>query len=78
MVVRVDNKIVVEIVPDYALPVEKYYSAEFCSQCVDAPDGVEQGWIYNPDSGSFSEPEPEPEPEATDTEVLNALLGVSE
>lgn len=24
------------------------------------------------------EPEPEPEPQATDTEVLNALLGVSE
>ena len=28
--------------------------------------------------GEVPEPEPEPEPEATDTEVLNALLGVSE
>ena len=28
--------------------------------------------------GEIPEPEPEPEPEATDTEVLNALLGVSE
>ena len=78
MVVRVVNNIVVEIVPDYALPVEKFYSAEFCSQCVDAPDDVEQRWIYNPDSGSFSAPEPEPEPEPTDTDILNALLGVSE
>ena len=28
-------------------------------------------------AGIVPEPEPEPEPEATDTEVLNALLGVS-
>lgn len=28
--------------------------------------------------GEIPEPEPEPEPEPTDTEVLNALLGVSE
>ena len=29
-------------------------------------------------AGIVPEPEPEPEPEATDTEVLNALLGVTE
>ena len=29
-------------------------------------------------AGVVPEPEPEPEPEPTDTEVLNALLGVSE
>lgn len=84
--VRIVNGAVREIIPDYALPVEKFYSAAFCAQCVEAPDEVEQHWTYDPDSGTFSPPtdlEPgEPtdlEPsEPTDTEVLNTLLGVSE
>lgn len=76
--VRIVNGAVREIIPDYALPVEKFYSAAFCAQCVEAPDEVEQHWTYDPDSGTFSPPaEPEPS-EPTDTEVLNTLLGVSE
>lgn len=35
-------------------------------------EGARIGDTYSPP------PEPEPEPQATDTEVLNALLGVSE
>lgn len=61
--VRIVNGAVREIIPDYALPVEKFYSAAFCAQCVEAPDEVEQHWTYDPDSGTFSPPaEPEPEP----------------
>ena len=41
-------------------------------------DEVDQGWIQAVSQGTIPEPEPEPEPEPTDTEVLNALLGVSE
>lgn len=43
-----------EIIPDYALPVEKWYGAEFARRCVEAPDDVEHGWIYNEESGVVS------------------------
>lgn len=79
--VRIEDGIVVEVIPEYALPVDKWYGAAFAAQCMEAPDEVEQHWTYNAETGEWSEPapyEPEPEPQATDTEVLNALLGVSE
>ena len=79
--VRIVNGAARETIPDYALPVEKFYSAAFCAQCVEAPDEVEQHWTYDPDSGTFSppaEPEPSEPSEPTHTEVLNTLLGVSE
>ena len=62
--VRLKNNIVFEIIPEYALPVEKWYGSEFAAECVDAPDNVEQHWVYDPETGTFSAPpEPEPEPE---------------
>lgn len=39
---------------------------------------VEDGVVTSMTAGVVPEPEPMPEPEPTDTEVLNALLGVSE
>ena len=73
--VRIVNGAVREIIPDYALPVEKFYSPGFCAQCVEAPDEVEQHWTYDPDSGTFSPPaEPEPEPsEPTVEERVSAI-----
>lgn len=41
-------------------------------------DEVERGWITKVSQGTVPEPEPEPERPPTDTEVLNALLGVTE
>lgn len=41
-------------------------------------DEVERGWITAVSQGTIPEPEPEPELPPTDTEVLNALLGVTE
>lgn len=41
-------------------------------------DKVERGWIAAVSQGTIPEPEPEPERPPTDTEVLNALLGVTE
>ena len=65
--VRLKDNIVAEIIPDYALPVEKWYGAGFAAQCVEAPDEVEQLWVYDPASGTFSAPGEEPNPEeATD------------
>ena len=54
--VRLKDNIVVEIIPEYALPVEKWYGKAFAEQCMEAPDEVEQHWAYNPETGSFSEP----------------------
>lgn len=39
---------------------------------------VEGQTVTSMTAGIVPEPEPEPEPEPTDTEVLNALLGVTE
>jgi hypothetical protein len=56
--VRLKNNIVLEIIPEYALPVADWYGEDFASHCVGAPDDVEQHWVYNPDNGTFSAPEP--------------------
>ena len=50
-IVRLKNNIVVEIIPEYALPVEKWYGEEFASECLEGPDEVQTGWKYI--SGSF-------------------------
>lgn len=80
MVVRVKDGIVVEIIPEYALPVEYWYGANFAKECVEAPDEVEQGWLYDAESGEFSpptdEPTTDPTTEPTTEEILDALLGV--
>lgn len=54
--VRLKDNVVVEIIPEYALPVEKWYGAAFAEQCMEAPDEVEQNWVYDPETGTFSEP----------------------
>ena len=67
--VKLKGNIVAEIIPEYALPVEKWYGGEFAAQCVEAPDEVDQRWVYDPETGEFSEPaepEPIPEPEPED------------
>lgn len=73
-----ENK-VREIIPDYALPVEKWYGAAFAAECMEAPDEVEQGWVYDPVTGVFSEfaETPESESEPTTEEILDTLLGVT-
>ena len=56
-VVRLENNIVKEIIPEYALPVEKWYGPEFASKCKEAPDEVEQRWVYNEETQIFCSPE---------------------
>lgn len=67
--VRVKNGTVMEIIPEYALPVDKWYGDYFASQCMEAPEDVEQGWIYDGSKFHKPEPEPEPEPETGDAEA---------
>lgn len=73
--VRLKNNIVLEIIPEYALPVADWYGEGFASQCMEAPDGVEQHWAYDPESGTFTAPsDPEPSnPEPTTEELLLGL-----
>ena len=52
--VRLQNNVVVEIIPYYALPVARWYGESFAAQCVEAPDDVAQGWVY--DGENFAEP----------------------
>ena len=74
-IVRLDDNVVREVIPEYALPVEKFYGAAFASQCVEAPDEVDQRWILNED-GSWTNPENvvEPEPEPTQLDRVEAQV----
>lgn len=57
-IVRLKDNVVIEIIPDYALPVDVWYGEEFAEQCVEAPDNVEQHWTY--DGEDFHEPKQVP------------------
>lgn len=68
--VKLAGNAVQEIIPDYALPAEKWYGAAFAAECVEAPDEVQQGWIYDAESGTFAPPGEPLAPEPTEMEVL--------
>ena len=74
-IVKLDGNTVREVIPEYALPVEKFYGAAFAAQCVEAPDEVGQRWILNED-GSWTNPENvvEPEPEPTQLDRVEAQV----
>lgn len=78
--VRLKNNAVAEIIPDYALPVEKWYGTDFADQCMEAPDDVEQSMVYDPDMKTFSHPPvAAPEPDAlTQTQLAVAELAEAE
>lgn len=72
-IVRVVNGIVIEVIPDYALPVEEWYGAEFAAQCIEAPDEVEQRWTY--DGSSFYSPDENDAEQVSDltTQIQTAM-----
>lgn len=76
--VRLKDNIVAEVIPEYALPVEKWYGAAFAAQCMEAPDEAEQGWVYDPATGAFSAPveelNPDEELELTMEDLAEATL----
>lgn len=78
--VHIDKNVVLEIIPNYALPAEQWYGPEFATQCVEAPDDVEQGMVYDPDTKTFSVPTAAaPEPDAlTQTQLAVAELAEAE
>ena len=60
-----EDNTVREIIPEYALPPEKWYSEAFARRCVEVQDNVEQGWRYNPETGQATPDTRPPEPELT-------------
>lgn len=57
MRVRLVNRTVVEILsPVAGFSVDQCFHPSIIMASVDAPDGVEPGWVYNED-GTFSPPE---------------------
>jgi hypothetical protein len=56
--VRIQNGVVFEIIPDSAvnIGIAHCYGSEFASQCVEAPDNVQQNYIYNITTNTFSVP----------------------
>ncbi len=76
--VRVANGVVQEIIPDAATTpsVAYWFGAVFASQCIIAPDNVQQGWIYDVLSETFSERvQQEPtEPPTDDITILQVAV----
>lgn len=81
--VRLKNNVVVEVIPEYALPVEKWYGAEFAALCMEAPVEVDQHWVYDPEADTWAEPAPyvepvKPEPEPEEPSVWDELQAAYE
>ncbi len=82
-----DDNSVREILPEatYEKGPAFWYGNEFSSHCVQAPNDVEQGMIYDPNTESFSvaseptDPEPTAEDQMrADIDFCLAMLGVTE
>lgn len=67
--VRLAANVIVEIIPDYALPVEKWYGEEFAKQCMTCGDEVEYGWYYDPETDTFSATKANAIPEAQSNKI---------
>ena len=46
-----------------SVPIEERYAPEFLAQCITSDEEIPHGWIYDSETGAFSEPPPPPEPE---------------
>ena len=55
-VVRMQGNVVAEIIPEYALPVDEWYGEHFASKCREVSDDVQEGYVYDPVTGTFSDP----------------------
>lgn len=78
------SNVVMEIIPGEdsrfpGIPIEQRYSADFIAALIQTADEteVEQNWVYDPETQTFSEPPtpepgPDPEPEPEPVEVARA------
>ncbi len=75
-VARIENNVVIEIIPEYALPVEKWYGTQFAALCKEVPDNVEPNYVYDPETNTYRPPvvEDPPAPEPSWNEDVDAML----
>ena len=64
MLAKILNGRVVEFIPKVdpafpSIPLKKRFSKEFLNGCVECPEGIELGYMY--ENGEFSAPKPDPE-----------------
>lgn len=69
MYLYIENNIVRELIPDTdpafpSVSITERYPPDFMAQLVHVPDDteVDQRWVYDPATGTFSPPPPPPEP----------------
>lgn len=72
--VRLVNNVVYEVLPPEAAPIENWYNKEFAAQCVEAPDEVDQYWVYNPSENKFYAPGEEVPRNGTVENLLDAII----
>lgn len=91
MYLRIENNVVLEIIADIdplfpGVPIEKRYHATFIEKLQPVSDDVEveQNWVYDPETGTFSEPptpeivEPEEDPGLDDVDPETGATGWAE
>ena len=76
---------VAEIIPDEnpifpGVPVNERYAPDFVSRLMHVPDNtpVDQNWLYDPETGVFSEPIPEMSTDVEETAEESAPLEETE
>jgi hypothetical protein len=82
--VRIKDGIVIEIIPQEATvpSVSHWYGEDFAAECMDTPDDVQQNWLYDSNTQTFSEPSqvteesppPTPEDQIASLQNENRLL----
>ena len=79
-IVRLDRNVVAEIIPDYALPVGKWYGLQFATRCVTAPDDVKEGMLFVPATNEFIENpfDPTPTTEERVIELENTIVSLED
>lgn len=67
--ILLSNNVVLEILPEFVedfpeIPIESRYPASLLSKCVVVDEAIEvqQNWVYDSETNTFSEP-PQPQPE---------------
>ena len=59
-IARLEKNIVVELLPEstHELGATHWYGEEFAKQCVEAPDDIVQGMMFDSATNTFYTPEP--------------------
>lgn len=76
IIVRLEGNTVAEIFPKetYEKGIAYWYNEEYAKQSVEAPDYVQQRWVYDRITKTFSEPQDIPFVDVDRDTLIDALL----